>query len=112
MTRTETIILTNKMTRRVKTQGEPIELHIRRLTMTKEPLSDPTKTAPLIYTERKEGVRASTNIRTDRFEIAVEAMDTVTKTRGAKREERVKLENRAKGETDKSGDTPPDGGTK
>lgn len=33
--------------------------------------------APMVYTERKDGVLPETNIRTDRFEIAQEAMTNI-----------------------------------
>lgn len=66
-------------------KGETIEAKIRRILNNKEPISD---TAPLIYTDRKDGVKPEHNIRTDRFEVAVEAMDNVTKSHIAKREER------------------------
>ena len=56
----------------------------------KEPIKDG---APLIYTERKDGVQPSYNIRTDRWDVAVEAMDKVTKSYHAKREERAKIVN-------------------
>lgn len=62
-------------------------MKIERIVNNKEPIKDG---APLIYTERKEGVRASTNIRTDRFEVAVEGMDKVAKSYKARREERQK----------------------
>ena len=68
--------------------GETIEAKIRRIVNNKEPITDG---APIVYTERKEGVKPEHNIRTDRFEIAVEAMDKVTKAHIAKREERTKL---------------------
>lgn len=68
-------------------QGETIEQKVRRILNNKEPITDG---APLIYTERKDGVNQGYNIRTDRFEIAVEAMDYVTKSAQAKREERHK----------------------
>lgn len=67
------------------TEGEPIETKIERITNNKEPITDG---APLIYTERKEGVLAGYNPRTDKWEIAIEAMDTVSKTNIAKREQR------------------------
>ena len=50
----------------------------------KEPITDG---APLIYTERKEGVIPAYDVRTDRFEIAVEAMGKVVKSNIAKREQ-------------------------
>lgn len=67
--------------------GETIEQKIFRITNNKEPINDG---APLIYTERKDGVLPGYDIRTDRFEVAVEAMDKVSATHQAKREERLK----------------------
>lgn len=67
-------------------EGETIEQKINRIVNNKEPISDG---APLVYTERKEGVRPEYDIRTDRFEIAVEAMDKVSKAHIAKRENRL-----------------------
>lgn len=64
-------------------QGERLEEKINRIVNNKEPITDG---APLIYTERKEGVRPDTDIRTDRFEIAVDAMDKVHASSVAKRE--------------------------
>ena len=69
-------------------EGESIETKVNRIVNNKEPIKDG---APLIYTERKEGVRQSTNIRTDRFEVAVEAMDKVSKSYKARREEKAKI---------------------
>ena len=48
-------------------------------------------TAPLIYTERKDGVSPSHNIRTDRFELALEATDLISKTKIAKRDSQAEL---------------------
>lgn len=59
---------------------------IRRIVNNKEPISDG---APQIYTERKDGVRPEYDIRTDRFEHAIEAMDHVAKSHTAKREMRI-----------------------
>lgn len=67
--------------------GETIEQKIRRIVNNKEPITDG---APIIFTERKDGVLPGHDIRTDRFEIAVDAMDKVSKTEKAKREERHK----------------------
>ena len=53
----------------------------------KEPIKDG---ATLIYTERKDGIHPGHDIRTDRFEQAVEAMDYITRDKQAKREERAK----------------------
>jgi len=77
------------------TEGETIEMKIRRIVNNKEPITDG---APIIYTERKEGVKPEYDIRTDRFELAVEATDKITKQHLAKREERQNkiIEMRAK----------------
>ena len=64
--------------------GETIEDKIRRITSNKEPIKDG---APLVYTKRSDGVIAGMDIRTDRWEIAVEAMDKIQKVKTAKREE-------------------------
>lgn len=68
-------------------EGETIELKIQRIVSNKEPISD---AAPLTYTDRRDGVQPGFDIRTDRFEIAIEAMDKVTKSTLTKREEYYK----------------------
>lgn len=68
-------------------EGEPIEQKIERMMNGKEPIKEG---APLLFTERKEGVRASTNIRTDRWMVAVEGADKIAKSYQARREERHK----------------------
>lgn len=70
-------------------EGESLEMKIDRFVNNKEPMDD--NGSEKIYMERKEGVSAAYNIRTDRFEIAVEAMDKVTKSYAAKREEKAKI---------------------
>lgn len=67
-------------------EGETIEKKVARITNNKEPITDG---APLIYTDRKMGVQPEYDIRTDRFEIAVEAMDKVSKAQRAKREPKI-----------------------
>jgi hypothetical protein len=64
-------------------EGETIEQKVERLVQNKEPIKDG---APEIFTDRKDGVQAAYNIRTDRFEIAAEAMDKVHKSTVAKRD--------------------------
>ena len=64
-------------------EGESIETKIERMMNNKERIEN---TAPLIYTERSEGIGAAFNIRTDRFEIAVEAKDKIHKSAIARRE--------------------------
>lgn len=68
-------------------EGERIEQKIQRIMNNKEPITDG---APLIFTERKDGVKPAYNIRTDTMEIACEAMDKVQKDKIAKREARGK----------------------
>ena len=70
-------------------EGETIEQKVERILDNKEPIKDG---APLIYTDRKDGVQAGYNIRTDRWEVAVDAMDAVAKTKAAQRENRAKME--------------------
>lgn len=68
-----------------ETIGEPIEHKIQRIMNNSEPITDG---APIIYMERKEGVLPQYDIRTDRFDIALDAMDIVAKTKVAQRAER------------------------
>lgn len=70
------------------TEGETIETKVRRIVEEKEPISD---TAPIIYTNRDEGVIAGYNIRTDRFDVALSAMDTVNKAKIATRNGKNKV---------------------
>lgn len=82
-------------------EGERIEEKIMRITNNKEPISDG---APTIYTDRKDGVKPEYDIRTDRWEIAVDAMDAVTKQKLAERENRQKpIGEQAKEGMDKEG---------
>jgi hypothetical protein len=61
--------------------GESIETKVKRITESKEPIKDG---APIIYTNREDGVLPAYNIRTDRWEIAQQAMDAVNQTNLAK----------------------------
>ena len=54
-----------------------------RVTNSNEPIDN---TAPLLYTERKDGVLPQYDIRTDRWAMAMAAMDKVTKSNRAKRD--------------------------
>lgn len=69
-------------------EGETIETKIERILTNKEPIED---TAPIIYTDRKDGVRPEFNIRTDRWEYAQDATDAITKTAITKRNEFLKI---------------------
>lgn len=52
---------------------------------------DPTEqgSVPIIYTEKKDGVLPGYDIRTDRFEVAREALEKIAKSKLAKRSETV-----------------------
>ncbi len=69
-------------------EGETIEKKIERIVENKEPITDG---APELFTERKEGIIAAYNIRTDRWELATDAMDAVQKSVAAKRENKGQL---------------------
>lgn len=79
----------NKTSLKVNTsyEGETIETKVNRIVNNKEPIKDG---APLIYTDRKEGVKAEMNIRTDRWELAIDAMDKVNADKLAKRLDKQK----------------------
>lgn len=84
-------------------EGETIEKKIRRITNNKEPITDG---APLIYTDRKDGVESQYNIKTDRWEVAIDAMDYVAKSHEAKRMERIK-ERESTNKEEKNGEAEP-----
>jgi hypothetical protein len=65
-------------------EGETIEEKIERVVNNNEPITDG---APIIYTDRRDGVLPAYDIRTDRFEVAIEAMDKVSASQLAKRTE-------------------------
>lgn len=68
-------------------EGEPIEKKIRRIVENKEPISDG---AQIVYTEKKDGVLPQYDIRTDKWAIALDAMDKVQGARIAKSKEYLK----------------------
>jgi hypothetical protein len=63
-------------------EGETLEEKIERIVNNREPIKDG---APLLYTERKEGVRPEHDIRSDRWDIAIDMSDAVSKDTVAKR---------------------------
>ena len=69
--------------RNTSTEGETIEQKIRRIMDNEEPITDG---APLIYTERKHGVLPDYNIRTDRFDFALDVKAAQEKANAARRE--------------------------
>ena len=66
------------------TEGETIEQKIERALEIGEPITDG---APEIYTGREEGVPAEYNIRSDRFDMALEMSDKIAQDKLQKRAE-------------------------
>ena len=70
-------------------EGESIEKKVAKLVENNEPITDG---APIIYTEKKDGVLPQYDIRTDKWEIAQSAMDLanaskIAKSKGLKKPE-------------------------
>lgn len=63
-------------------EGETMELRMARILENKDTVKD---NAQLMYTDRKDGVRPEFNPKTDRFEVAIDAMDKVSKSYIARR---------------------------
>lgn len=84
-------------------EGETLEKKVYRMKNNKEPFTAEVQTN---YTERNEGIKPEYNIRTDRFEIAIDAMSAVDKTHKAKREARHNPP-KTEQETQKNGGTEP-----
>lgn len=62
-------------------EAESIETKVRRILDENEPITDG---APIIYTEKADGVKPEYNIRTDRWQIAIDAMDKVSSYEASK----------------------------
>ena len=62
-------------------EGQSIEDRCKKLVETGEPIKD---TSPLIFTPKEKGVMPQYDVRTDKWEIAQNAMDRVNKERIAK----------------------------
>lgn len=88
------------------TAGETIETKVARAIKGGEKIKD---TAPLIFQERNAGINEATNIRTDRWEIAVDATDKISKSFSARREGKADL---TKPDDQKDGKAEPTGGSK
>ena len=68
-------------------EGESIESKFERMLANGEGIKDG---APIIYTERKDGVKAAYNIRSDRFDIALDGINATQKSQTARREEKAR----------------------
>ena len=77
--------------------GERIETKVKRITENNEPITDG---APIIYTNRDDGVLPAYNIRTDRWDIAQQAMDAVNQANLAKSKNYGKIEQQEKNALD------------
>lgn len=86
-------------------EGETIEAKVRRIVENNEPITDG---APIIYTNREDGVLPAYNIRTDRWDVAQAAMDAVNQANLAKSKNYGKIEQQEKNalESKEIGDTP------
>lgn len=79
--------------------GESIETYCQRIAETNEAIE---ATVPMNYTERKDGVLPQYDPRTDRWEIAQDAMDLATRSAVAKSEEkRLEREQKVQADTSK-----------
>ena len=70
-------------------EGESIEKKVSKLIENNEPITDG---APIIFTEKKDGVLPQYDIRTDKWDVAQSAMDLanaskIAKSRGMKKPE-------------------------
>ncbi len=65
-------------------EGKSIEEKMRETTMNGQPIES---AAPLLYTDKKDGVLPQYDIRTDRWDIALETTDKITRTQIAKSQE-------------------------
>lgn len=85
--------------------GESIEEKVRRITENNEPITDG---APIIYTNRDDGVLPAYNIRTDRWEVAQAAMEAVNQANLAKSKNYGKIEQQEQNALDSKdlGDAP------
>ena len=72
-----------RLSGRIPFLGERLEVKIKRMAENKEPI---TEISEPVYGSRADGVQPSTNIRSDRWDAAIDAMDVISKSRVAKRD--------------------------
>lgn len=65
-------------------EGQSIEEKMRETSINGQPVDN---AAPLIYTDKKDGVLPQYDIRTDRWDIALQTTDKITRTQIAKTQE-------------------------
>lgn len=88
-------------------EGESIEEKITKLIENNEPITDG---APIIFTEKKDGVLPQYDIRTDKWDIAQSAMDLanaskIAKSKGMKKPEEQQQSTEQKQSTEKQQST-------
>ena len=84
--------------------GESIEAKVRRVTQENEPITDG---AEMIYTQKADGVKPEFNIRTDKWDIALDAMDKVAASRIAESKQYGLPPEEKKGNEENAGSKPP-----
>lgn len=75
------IKVNGKIHRNTSKVGETIETKMERVVNNGEPIED---TAPIIYQDKYEGVNKAYDIRTDKWDVALEGMTHVHKSEMAK----------------------------
>lgn len=78
---------TQLRTKDYTTDAMSLEEKVRSLLETNSPIDS---ISPMYYTERKDGVKPETDIRTDRFEIALDACDKIHASLASARTENMK----------------------
>lgn len=93
------------ITTKEHTEGETIEITVQKMLNQKTPI---TGGEGMFFTERKDGVPPDTDIRSDRFDYALDATDKIASSKAAKREERQKIRDKKPEATDRTepGQTP------
>ena len=96
---------TTGIKRNVSTVGETIEDEVYKMVYEK---NIPSAQKSIIFQERKEGVQPAYNVRTDKFDIALDAIDTVTKygQKTARTKDQKKDQESRENSDDKSGKSP------
>lgn len=81
-------------------KAEPREVKLRRI-LAGESSDLEDNVFPIVYTNRDDGVMPAYDIRTDRFEVALEAVDKIGKAEAAKIAKRKESTNKDQSETSK-----------
>lgn len=85
-------------------EAETLERKIERMLENGEPIGSGVDQAELIFQDRKDGIQPAYDVRTDRFELAVETMDKVNKSKTAKSDAKIKKLNNDDNQNNNSDD--------